>query len=393
MRKCATTIKRGLMALVIWLVVEVAGSLISRMPRKSPKHPILWRGDWLPTHNNIRQAELLPRFSLVKTVYHTLPPPQQRASLASLPGRLTYFWRTHVKLPFLFKIWSRRYQILWCTSKTLEQMPLFDGPVIVDEDDPIFSTERMALLNRQYVRCVVTTTELLKQQFIRHGLQKPCIVISSGVSIGRFDPVRVTQLRRELCPDEEVMVIGYSLPNIYTDNDSYVQKDSIVNGTLRSISFLIDVMSIIWQYSDYVQLWLIGNPSDTVRNYADMHPRCRLLGYVDHDVILDYVGAFDIAVYPRVIDMFGRFSIKVIEYMAMGLPIVSTNVSEAMPAREAKAGLFADTPLEFAQHLITLVESAALRQQLGENGRRYARSYDWDRLAKQYEAEIFRRYL
>jgi glycosyltransferase involved in cell wall biosynthesis len=111
-----------------------------------------------------------------------------------------------------------------------------------------------------------------------------------------------------------------------------------------------------------------------------MHPRCHLLGYVG-------------AVYPRVIDMFGRFSIKVIEYMAMGLPIVSTNVSEAIPAREAKAGLFADTPLEFAQHLITLVESAALRQQLGENGRRYARSYDWDRLAKQYEAEIFRRYL
>lgn len=381
------------MKIVAYIFVHGLVLAARLIPRSKPTRPILWSEEWLPTHNNIRYQELLSRFKLVDTIHRPILPVDQRAPRESFVGRWENFWRTHLKTPFLMKYWSHRYKMHFCTSDSLFQITLFDGNIIVDEDDPIFTPDRINLLNAPHVLCVVTTTEQLKERFLKSGLEKPCYVIPSGVSLKLHSPERTEQLRQELCPHQDTVIVGYSIPEIFTNEDDAVKNSNAPTGQLRSISFLIQIMSHVWAANNNIELWLIGHPSTSVQAYAQVQPRCRLLGYIEHNQLLNYIAAFDIAVYPRVIDMFGRLSIKVIEYMAMGLPIVSTSVSEAFPIQEANAGLFADTAEAFAQHIVDLANSIQQRQKLGRNGLAYAKQFEWDTLARQYETEIFERYL
>ncbi len=47
-----------------------------------------------------------------------------------------------------------------------------------------------------------------------------------------------------------------------------------------------------------------------------------------HTEVLNYVSAFDIGLFPREVDAGGYASIKLLEYMACGVPVIGTRVSE-----------------------------------------------------------------
>ena len=74
----------------------------------------------------------------------------------------------------------------------------------------------------------------------------------------------------------------------------------------------------------------------------------------------------------------GGTRLKIIEAMAMGLPVVSTRVgAEGLDVQDGEDILFADDPSEFAQAILRLLEQPVLRKRLGEKGREVARRYDW----------------
>jgi glycosyltransferase involved in cell wall biosynthesis len=100
------------------------------------------------------------------------------------------------------------------------------------------------------------------------------------------------------------------------------------------------------------------------------------------------VANFDIAVYPRRVDLGGRFSVKLAEFMACGVPVVSTNVSESFVIAEAGGGIVVESPEAFVQALVTLARSPDMRRSLGEAGRRFGQSLDWDMLAVRYQREV-----
>ena len=71
------------------------------------------------------------------------------------------------------------------------------------------------------------------------------------------------------------------------------------------------------------------------------------------------------------------------------MPVVANRVSEARIVAEAKAGVVVNSTDDFAKAIIELVRNTKLRAQLGENGRRFAKDYDWDLLAGKYERDVF----
>jgi glycosyltransferase involved in cell wall biosynthesis len=81
--------------------------------------------------------------------------------------------------------------------------------------------------------------------------------------------------------------------------------------------------------------------------------------------------------------------VKLAEFMACGVPVVSTNVSESFVIAEAGGGIVVESPEAFAQALVTLARSPDMRRSLGEAGRRLRQSLDWDLLANRYQKEIF----
>ncbi|MEA2495164.1 MAG: hypothetical protein QOJ29_3075 [Thermoleophilaceae bacterium] len=78
-----------------------------------------------------------------------------------------------------------------------------------------------------------------------------------------------------------------------------------------------------------------------------------------------------------------NFGIAVAEALASGLPVViSTAVNIAPDARDANAALVCDLdPEAFAEAIRKVLTDAALRQELGDRARSFARRYDWSVVA------------
>ena len=118
------------------------------------------------------------------------------------------------------------------------------------------------------------------------------------------------------------------------------------------------------------------------------HDQVRLLGYIKHHDILNHLALLDVGLYPRPIDFDGRHSIKLLEYMAVGIPIIATDVTESFHVKAANCGLIAAEPNTFANHILLLWSERNYCMRLGNAGKRYVISYDWDVLAKHYEEVV-----
>ena len=74
----------------------------------------------------------------------------------------------------------------------------------------------------------------------------------------------------------------------------------------------------------------------------------------------------------------GKCAVKILQYMACGLPVVATPVGvQRELVRDGITGFHATTPAEWRDRLQQLLADAALRQRLGDAGREVvAQSYD-----------------
>jgi glycosyltransferase involved in cell wall biosynthesis len=76
----------------------------------------------------------------------------------------------------------------------------------------------------------------------------------------------------------------------------------------------------------------------------------------------------------------GGMRLKIIEAMALGMPIISTRIgAEGIEVRDGESILFAETPEEFVRAMRRLHDNPALKKRLGEEARRIAlERYTWE---------------
>jgi glycosyltransferase involved in cell wall biosynthesis len=323
---------------------------------------------------------------------HTLSLPKRLWSIGQgVSGQPHHFDLPHHPLwGYAMRGLARFCDYLVFTPENLSAVTGVNCPIIVDDDDPEFSAAHLELLNHPNVRVVVTTTQQLKTQLLAAKLAKPCVVIPSGVDSKSLDAARVSAIGQQYNP-QQLPVLGFVVPRLYTDADMATLGPE---GDLRNISFLTQVMEQLWPRMPEVQLWLMGYPSNAVKAYAATHPQVKLLGYVPHDQVLNFYANFHIGLYPRSLDVQGRHSIKLLEYMACGVPVVSTDVSESFLVKEAQGGIISALDASaFAESICRLLDNAALRRELGQNGRIFARGYEWDALAARFVQEVVDRYV
>lgn len=132
-------------------------------------------------------------------------------------------------------------------------------------------------------------------------------------------------------------------------------------------------------------LLIIGsNGPDTARE--------RFLGRLEPERVPEALQAADVAAvpidprrspYPGLGNVYSP--IKLFEAMACGLPVVATDVELVSPVvAEHECGLLVPPePARMAGALRALLADEGLRRRLGENGRKAAARYSWDRVAGQ----------
>jgi sugar transferase (PEP-CTERM/EpsH1 system associated) len=121
-----------------------------------------------------------------------------------------------------------------------------------------------------------------------------------------------------------------------------------------------------------VRLSIVGsNPPREVRALAD-DPAINVTGYVPD--LRQYLGRAAVAVCPVTVKV--GIQNKLLEAMAMGVPVVSTwpgiQGLAAVPGRDL---LVADSPAEFADNVCQLLADRSLADELAQAGRRYVQSH------------------
>ena len=120
------------------------------------------------------------------------------------------------------------------------------------------------------------------------------------------------------------------------------------------------------------------------REGVSMHP--------DVPSAADFLRTHEILVVPLLSG--GGMRLKIVEAMALGIPIVSTRVgAEGITARHGESIMFADTPEEFQAAISALRTTPELKERIVRNAREIAlREYSWEsatsRLEQFYERVV-----
>jgi glycosyltransferase involved in cell wall biosynthesis len=337
------------------------------------RNRIAWTGPWSRKHNNPRYEELLPRLTNV-----------DRHPIDMHPWWPLRGVRRRIGLPLLAVWLGMRYPLMFCTD--WRQIRLLRAWVVCDLDDPVFSKEELAALGSHRLASIVVTTDSVRRRLQAAGVRAPIEVIPQGIALRAVDRKRVRSIRAEHRLREGEIVAGLHQPRFGFPSDFAAGGMD----QMYAVDLLFEAFALARRKEPRLELWLVGEPSASVRLFARDNPWVRLIGYQPRANLADYVSAFDIGLYPRRMDMMGRSSVKVLEYMAYGAPVVGFDVEEARFASDSGAGVVARDVASLGKALAALAGDRARRKRMGEKGKHAALAYSWDLLSEKYRALLDR---
>ncbi len=146
--------------------------------------------------------------------------------------------------------------------------------------------------------------------------------------------------------------------------------------------FLKDVYPLIRRQAPEVSFTVTGSTKGVDRSGLQMDDSVTLSGYVDD--IRSVVGSSAICVVP--LRQGSGTRLKILEAMALGIPIVSTSKgAEGLGVRHGEHLLLADDAPTFAQHTLALLRDPALGRRLSAQARQLVEQrYDWSFIGQRF---------
>jgi len=140
--------------------------------------------------------------------------------------------------------------------------------------------------------------------------------------------------------------------------------------------FIEDVLPIIHESRPQTTFDVVGlRPPQELVERGQREPRINVTGYVDDtQPYYQMAGAFIVPVRAG-----GGMRVKILNALAQGMPLVTTTLGcEGIGVTHGKDVLIADTPQEFAQAVLRLLDDRELAAELGRRGRELIRhTYDY----------------
>lgn len=333
---------------------------------------------WFEGHNNPRYAELLPRLSRLDGYLLVAAEARIRRGLQYR----AYRWSGRVRNPAVLALAGRRYRTMFTADN--RQIPHFHGPVVSDVDDPFFSPDEVRQLQRPNLAAYVVTAHRAGRRFQQLGVEAPYHVIPQGISLSSLRDELVAEAATSRRAGE--LVVGWMAAFLLVDGD----RDA--DGPLYNIGHLLELWEEIRRRLPEARLWLVGAPSERVRQRLRGRDDILLFGRVPRERALAIAANFDLALYARTEDT-GIQAAKVGELIGLGVPTVSYDYEVTENLRETGAGVLVPTPREFVDTVVRLGQDESARGGVAAAARRAGAALDWDLLARRYEEEIIDRYL
>jgi glycosyltransferase involved in cell wall biosynthesis len=125
--------------------------------------------------------------------------------------------------------------------------------------------------------------------------------------------------------------------------------------------------------------WMVENILQQTRR-LNISDKIHYTGYVEQDDLPFIYNLADVFIYPSIYEGFG---LPVLESMACGTPVITSNIS-SMPEIIGDAGVLIapDDPQALARSLLDLIHEPMERQRLSKKGLERAATFTWDRTAE-----------
>ena len=209
----------------------------------------------------------------------------------------------------------------------------------------------------KFDRCL-TVSELDRQLLLASNPRLCVDVIPNGVDTEKFQPLPL--------PIEDT-----SPSLLFLGNMGY---PPCVDAALY---FCKEIFPLIRQSKNKAEFWIVGRdprPEVLELNGDQVHVTGRV------DDVLPYYQKCPICVVP--LRAGGGTRLKILEAMALGRPIVSTTIGcEGLDVVDGEHLLIANTPAEFAEKTVRLLNDHQLYQRLSVNGRHLVeQQYGWDNI-------------
>lgn len=307
----------------------------------------------------------------------------------------------------------------WLSAKAARQRG-FDVVHACNPPDTIFL---LALLYRMFGKRFVfdhhdANPELFEVKFGRRGLLYRVLRAlerftfrSADVSIATNESYREIAVTRGGMDPEKVFVVrsGPDLTRLrriapdhaFRNGRRYVAGYVGIMGAQDGIDSLLESIRVVVheRKRDDIQFLLIGSGTEL----AAMQRRAvkfglgeyvTFTGYLRGEALLRALSSIDIGLAPDPLNDYNTICTmnKIMEYMALGIPVVQNDLREGRFSA-GEASLYAEGVGDFADKIIRLLDDAPLRARMGEIGRqRMETQFDWSfeapKLLAAYE-EVF----
>jgi polysaccharide biosynthesis protein PslH len=144
-----------------------------------------------------------------------------------------------------------------------------------------------------------------------------------------------------------------------------------------AVFFAEKIYPAIKMHVDRVRYIVAGsNPTDAVRRLSLNDSSIEVTGYLDDLTPV----ASQAAVFVTPLRSGSGLRVKILNAMAMGLPVVSTSVGcEGIGAKPGRDLIVADSEHQFADAVVELMSDFRMRRQIAENGREFVHAnYSWE---------------
>ncbi len=235
---------------------------------------------------------------------------------------------------------------------------------------------KIEMANMRGADAIIAISNILANYYIERGIPASKIhVIPNAVDANKFAPVSRDHALAKKLGLENKVVIGWV-------------------GSLfgwSGIENLIGMAKHLLAQRPNVSFLLVGGGKNKEFFESRLHTngyasRVVLPGTVPHSEVPKYLSCMDIvlAPYPK-LDFWYPSSVKLFEYMSSGKATVATRVGQvAEIIQDGKNGLLFDPDRanELTEKVLSLVDSAEKRRQMGEQARRdVLANWTWERMA------------
>lgn len=234
---------------------------------------------------------------------------------------------------------------------------------------------------------ILTVTSYVKNDITKKGIDsKKIFIIPNGVDLKLFDPNQYEKKEIEKLRSK-----------------FHAEKIIMFSGSLQELNIIIDSAEKVIGKFPNLKYIIIGDHREPKRSKSSWEKKVKqkhlekyfeFLGRKPREEIPKYLLCADVCIDSFIDEPYyaAAHPIKLLEYGACGKPVVATRVTETEKiVKHNVYGLLAEpsNPSEYAEHLITILNSNELAQKMGMKFSEYIRTnFGWDKIAKDLQRAL-----